>query len=399
MKDSVPRIALVGDKPLEFGGSVVSGTRMSRLLEPEVEMIPISLDVSLREKDWSGKVEKTETKEGLNHYRIIASDFKADRALNPLLGESMLNYDLRRRSWAERLYEICRAEQVSAVHVYGGFEQRAFIGAYAAALHEVPLVITYIGQDLEARIFGRHLAQTVQATHGAQLITCKSEHSRRIIQGLLRPGCPVEIIRNSVSESSFDSSAVFEKWGEGPVIGCFAEFRRVTGLDTLISAYRILLSRGHRPILALGGPFRRTEVSYYDELIGQLPPEARVWRMGRIPHQKMLAAQKMCDVVAAPSFADTSPYKVLEAMLARTPIIGTTAGGIPDLVTHGKEALLVSPGDAQAMAGALESVLTDPKSAEGRVEAAYDRVTSVFNRKNEKESWLNAYARAGLIRQ
>ena len=394
-QNSRPRIALISDDPLDFGGSVVSKKRMATLLDEHIEMIPISLDVTIRESDWSGRVEKFKSGDRVS-YRILASDFKVDRSLSPFLGEAMLNYDLRRRSWAERLVTICREEKVSAVHVYGGFEQRAFIGAYAAALLDIPLVITYIGQDLEARIFGRHLAQTVQAVQGAQLITCKSEHAHKIITGLLRPSCPVEIIRNSTSLDNFDPEAKFERWGDRPIIGCFAEFRRVVGLDTLIKAFGKLTDQGHRFTLALGGPFRETEVGYFNKLIEALPEEARVWQMGRVSHDKMLAAIQACDVSVAPSFADTSPYKVLEAMLAKVPIVGTTAGGIPDLVTHEKEALLVPPGDSDAMAAAILRAMDDQTLRQQMVEAAYERVTSQFTREIERERWASVYRAAGL---
>ena len=394
-KNDLPRIALISDKPVDFGGSVVSKKRMSTLLDEHVEMIPISLDVSLREADWSGRVEKFEAN-GRRSYRIFSADFKVDRSLSPFLGEAMLNYDLRRRSWAERLLTICREENVSAIHVYGGFEQRAFIGAYAATLLEIPLVITYIGQDLEARIFGRHLAQTVQAVQGAQLITCKSEHARKIITGLLRPTCPVEIIRNSVSADVFDPHAQFEPWGDRPILGCFAEFRRVVGLDTLLQAYGKLTASGHRFTLALGGPFRENEIGYFNKLIEALPEEARVWQMGRIPHEKMLAAIQCCDITIAPSFADTSPYKVLEAMLAKVPLVGTTAGGIPDLVTHEKEGLLVPAGDSDALASAILRMHTEKDLQSRLVEAAYQRVTTEFTRERELTKWISVYRNAGL---
>ena len=393
--NDTPRIALLGDKPIDFGGSVVSKKRMSTLLDGHVEMIPISLDVSIRESDWSGRVEKIESG-GRRSYRIFCADFKVDRSLSPFLGEAMLNYDLRRRSWAERLVNICREEKVSAIHVYGGFEQRAFIGAYAAAILDLPLVITYIGQDLEARIFGRHLAQTVQAVQAACLITCKSEHARKIITGLLRPKCSVEVIRNSTSLQNFSPDARWERWGDRPIIGCFAEFRRVVGLDTLLEAYGKLTREGHRFTLGLGGPFRETEVAYFNRLIEELPEEARVWQMGRIPHEKMLAALQACDVSVAPSFADTSPYKVLEAMLARVPIVGTTAGGIPDLVTDREHALLVPPGDSDQLAEAILTVLNDEGLRRNMVDSAYQRVTQQFTPEVELDRWLAAYRAAGL---
>lgn len=395
MSKKLPRIGLVCDSYTEFGGSVVSTNRMTHLLDGAVEMIPINLLGSRKQEDWSGRVERFDNK-GRPLYQIFAADFHIDRALAPDLGEAMLNTDLRRRSWSERLAEIARAERLDAIHVYGGFIQRPLIGAYAAALLDLPLAVTFIGQDLEARIFGNHFAHIRAGVAAASLVTCKSIQAQRLIKSLLQPSGHVEIIRNSVAEAAFDPEARFEKWGDRPVIGCFAEFRRVVGLDTLINAYRLLLEKNRLLTLALGGPFRPTESTYFNGLLERLPENARVWRLGRVPHKKMLAALRMCDVVVAPSFADTSPYKVLETMLAGAPLVSTTAGGIPELVVHGEHALLVSPGDAAALADAIERMLDNPALRERCVENAGRRVREEFTREKERESYLAAYRKAGL---
>ncbi|MCA8941628.1 MAG: glycosyltransferase family 4 protein [Planctomycetes bacterium] len=67
-----------------------------------------------------------------------------------------------------------------------------------------------------------------------------------------------------------------------------------------------------------------------------------------------------CDVLAHPS---TSPEpfgrSIAEAMAAGVPVVGTDHGGIPELVTHGHDGLLVPPCDAPALATALHHMLGD----------------------------------------
>jgi glycosyltransferase involved in cell wall biosynthesis len=65
------------------------------------------------------------------------------------------------------------------------------------------------------------------------------------------------------------------------------------------------------------------------------------------------------DVFAFPSFMEASPNAVLEAMAAGLPIVATRVGGIPEVIEHERNGLLVEPGDAEQLSRALELLLAD----------------------------------------
>jgi glycosyltransferase involved in cell wall biosynthesis len=66
--------------------------------------------------------------------------------------------------------------------------------------------------------------------------------------------------------------------------------------------------------------------------------------------------------VAVHASTNAEPYGnvILEAMASRTPVVAAAAGGPLELVDHGRTGLLVRPGDAVALADALEQLLNDP---------------------------------------
>jgi glycosyltransferase involved in cell wall biosynthesis len=393
-QDRRPRVGLIGDFG-DFGGSTVSSGHMADLLGDHVRMVPIRFETSRAEEDWAGRTELQELDPQRRAYTVYAADFNIERVLVPELGPQMLNKELRTRSWAEQAVRIAEREGLEAIHVYGAYDDRALIGTYVAALLDKPLILTFCGQDLERRIFGAPFAQLRAAAQHAAVVTCKSNKAARIIARLLDPAGKIRIIRNHVAADDFDPDAEFPRWSAEPIIGCFGEFRRVVGLDVLIRAYAQLLAQ--RPLtLALAGPIRATEAGYFNRCLETLPPEARVWRMGRVPHRRMLAACRACDLIVAPSYADTSPFKVLEAMLSGVPLVTTTAGGIPELVEHEREALLVEPGDHDALAGAIARLLDNKGFAQALAGRARARVMTEFSRERERNAWIEAYRSLGL---
>jgi glycosyltransferase involved in cell wall biosynthesis len=65
------------------------------------------------------------------------------------------------------------------------------------------------------------------------------------------------------------------------------------------------------------------------------------------------------DIFALPSSYEGMPYVLLEALAAGLPIIGTAVGGVRSVIEHGKEGLIVQPGDTAQFALALRTLVAD----------------------------------------
>ena len=90
------------------------------------------------------------------------------------------------------------------------------------------------------------------------------------------------------------------------------------------------------------------------------------------PRRDVPALLAAADVVVVPSIWEGQPLIVQEALRAGRPLVATSAGGIAGL-TGGDGALLVPPGDAEALAAAVVRLLDDPAAAARLAAAARAR--------------------------
>ena len=84
------------------------------------------------------------------------------------------------------------------------------------------------------------------------------------------------------------------------------------------------------------------------------------------------------DIFALPSAWEGISLALLEAMAAGLPVVATAVGGTPEVVLDEQTGLLTPPGDPQAMAAALERLLSDPALRQEMGAAGQARVSASF---------------------
>lgn len=89
----------------------------------------------------------------------------------------------------------------------------------------------------------------------------------------------------------------------------------------------------------------------------------RVEFLGAIPRAELLSRLRQAKAVVLPSFTESCPYSLIEAMAFGKPAVVSSLPGTRDMVEDGASALLVPPGDPAALATALERVLEDESLA------------------------------------
>lgn len=96
-------------------------------------------------------------------------------------------------------------------------------------------------------------------------------------------------------------------------------------------------------------------------------------------------------VVALP-YKDATQSGVLASAYGNSrPVVASATGGIPDVVTDGVNGLLVPPGDAAALADALERVLTSKSLAAALTEGARQTAAGILNWDRIAEGLLGPY--------
>ncbi|HWH59770.1 MAG TPA: glycosyltransferase family 4 protein [Terriglobales bacterium] len=176
----------------------------------------------------------------------------------------------------------------------------------------------------------------------------------------------------------------------GPIVlsvGRWSSAERYKGADLLIRSMVQLSDSFPDLQLILAGP---------GDDIARLRNEAQHSRVSERVHffpltsrKELAALYSRADIFALPSTGEGFGLVFLEAMAFGKPIIGTNAGGIPDVVQHEREGLLVSP-TVEAISSALRRLLSDPVLRKEMGMLGRERVRTEFSFSRFQEQLNNA---------
>lgn len=100
---------------------------------------------------------------------------------------------------------------------------------------------------------------------------------------------------------------------------------------------------------------------YLDQLKQISPDNQRIIYKGQYKYNDLTAMLNEIDVIVVPALCyDTMPQTVFEAFSAKTPVIGSNIGGIPDFVKDGKTGYLFEPGNDEMLAGKMDQIAKNP---------------------------------------
>ncbi|MBR0900651.1 glycosyltransferase family 4 protein [Bradyrhizobium tropiciagri] len=178
--------------------------------------------------------------------------------------------------------------------------------------------------------------------------------------GLVNGPAPYEVIPNFVPddvEVPGPEDPCLRELPEDGFILFVGDMMRLKGIDVLLRAYAEL--KGAPPLVLIGRRLADTPTAF--------PPNVRTFSAW--PHSAIMHAWRRSLFGVLPSTGpEACATVIMEAMACGKTVVATDIGGMPDLVDHGETGLLVPPGDAPALARAMQA-LVDDRALLARLEA------------------------------
>jgi glycosyltransferase involved in cell wall biosynthesis len=198
----------------------------------------------------------------------------------------------------------------------------------------------------------------------------------------------VTVVHNGIDAAPFDALPADARAlvraelgipGDAFLVGCFSRLHPWKGQAVLLDAVA-RMPAVHA--LLVGGALFSGEAPYEAELRARAAEPALAGRVhvlgARDDVPRLLAA---CDVVVHPSvLAEPFGRVLVEAMLARRPVVATRGGGVPEVVTDGETGVLVPPGDAGALGEVLDALRRDPAWGAALARHGNERARRRFSR-------------------
>jgi glycosyltransferase involved in cell wall biosynthesis len=279
-------------------------------------------------------------------------------------------------SCARTLEAAFRRHRIAVAHSHEF--AMAVYGAWASWRAGIPHVITMHGGRYYAGRLRRRLALRTAVAASGRTVAVSTSLAAQLSRDLWLRRSRITTIANGVRYVRPDRVTLRDELGLGAndrLVVSIGNLYPVKGHCHLIAAVALLAATHPTLHVAIGGR---------GELLERLSAQARdcgladrIHFLGLRPDVPTILAA--ADLFVLPSLSEALPLALLEAMFARRPIVATDVGEVSVALAHGEAGVLVEPGNATALAAAIDGLLKDPGRAAAlattagcRAEAEYD---------------------------
>jgi glycosyltransferase involved in cell wall biosynthesis len=293
------------------------------------------------------------------------------------------------------IVRYAKRESIDLIHTHG-YKGNILLSFVPRRMRTIPILRTLHGWTNTKRFSKGALYQmldvlSLRRTEAIVAVSRGMLEDRRL-RGLANR--PIAVIENGIEAPVWkqdqldisDDIAAFFHDGRF-VVGSIGRLSPEKGYRHLIAALGLLIQAGMDvKLLVIGeGPERRA----LENLAGGLGIRERVLLPGYREDAKQYIPR--FGAYALSSMTEGLPVTLLESMHAKTPIVATAVGGVPELLRHGAAGLLVPPADPRRLAGAVRRLIEDTALREELSGNAWDIARSGYSAEAMARSYRDAY--------
>ena len=256
----------------------------------------------------------------------------------------------------------------------------AVYGAAACRMLGLRHVITMHGNQWVMDARRRRWALRWAFGSSSAVVAVSEDTRRHMLESMALPDSSIRTIANGIPEPKGDPTGPIAEFGleeDEVVLLAVGNLTERKGHIVLLRALARIMAEGcavpWRLIIAGEGDQRPVLEAFLTEH----GLESRVHLPGHRSDIEDL--QAVASVMIMPSLWEGLPLAVLEGMYAGNAVIGSETSGIPEAVREGVDGLLVPPGDDEALATAVRSLLEDADLRGRMGRSAYERAHARFS--------------------
>jgi glycosyltransferase involved in cell wall biosynthesis len=281
--------------------------------------------------------------------------------------------------------EVIESSRIRHLHAHFCHTSTS-IAMFASRLAGVPFSFTAHAKDIYLKELNPGELLRIKMRRAKFIVTCTRANSIHL-EKISTRRAPIHTVYHGLDTDFFAPSAEFEDKTDRravPIVLSVGRFVEKKGFQYLVKACRILKDRGQQFIcLLVGGDGPTAEE--IKRLVKELRLEETVLIRPAVTQEELRHIYRAGTVFVLPCLItdggdrDGIPNVLVEAMAMEMPVVSTDVSGIPELVDHGLNGLLVPEKEAAALAEAIGELLGNPVLRRELGQAARNKVCHLFD--------------------
>ncbi len=331
---SLKQLTIVGPLPPPAGGMANQTAKLAELLRGEGLQVNVIQTNPAYKPAWVGKLPVLRAGVRLwQFFRTLQGEFTPQVQLIHLMANS---------GWSWHLF--------------------AAPVIWVARRKNIPVVLNYRGGYADA-FFAKSWSRVEASLRHCSVILVPSTFLQQVFA---RYGKDSVIVQNVLDTELFVPVATTGRDTDAPHVVVTRNLEAIYDVTSCIRAFAVIQQQFPAARLSIAGT--GPELAPLQQLVSELQLK-NVNFVGRLTPQQVAALYQDADLMLNGSLVDNTPNSLIEAMASGVPVVSTDSGGIPQLVTHQKDALLVPAGQPAQLASAALAVLQDAALRQSLIEA------------------------------